>query len=274
MIITSVCMFFLMFFCLSCVGALLVDKFIKKEVRIHHRMLMQPALTVAGMMFSVLLGFFIAESMKRFTDTNTNAMQEASCLGEVFRVSRGFDDPDRTRIRGLCRKYVDAVLNEEWQLLSEAKEGPQAHQLNQELWEAVLAVEPHDEKQMVLFNSLVDSMQDYGVHRRTRISTKAGGLAWHVWAIIATGASAIVTITYLFAPDSKAFHIAILSCLTIPIMLNAYLLAEFSEPFMGVLGGGFSVKPTSFQMLKDRTLTAPDTPSRFVRPHPAPAGSN
>ncbi|MBX9671380.1 MAG: hypothetical protein K2X93_27575 [Candidatus Obscuribacterales bacterium] len=87
-IFTSVIIFLLVLTIISTVGAVLIAKLIPRQDRLSLRVVTQPTLTVTGMMFSVLLGFFIAESLKSYTSINLSLVNEANAVGEVFRDAR------------------------------------------------------------------------------------------------------------------------------------------------------------------------------------------
>jgi len=265
-VIDSVIWFWIVLLLATAVWVALIAKFVPAEKRIHHRMLMQPALTVAGMMFSVLLGFFIAQHMRDYGAAQTNLTNEANTLGEVFRDARGLPEVDRLRIRKLCRQYADAVIQDEWPRISMGQASRKAQEIMNELWHASLSVQPKDAREQVVYQSYFNAMNEFGAYRRVRVATIPTGLATHLWVIIAIGGSSIITLTFLFGPDSKAFHIALLSCLLVPMTLNILLLAEYSLPFSGLI----QVRPVMFEELKAKIFTSDDGPPKYLQPSAAP----
>jgi hypothetical protein len=119
-------------------------------------------------------------------------------------------------------------------------------------------------REHVVYQSFFDAFNQFGTARRIRTATLPIGLPPHLWAIIAIGGSAIVTLTFLFAPDSKAFHVAILACLLVPMTLNILLLAEYSVPFVGTV----TVRPVVFEQLRDKVLIVDDKPPKYLREKP------
>jgi hypothetical protein len=259
-VVITVAFFFiaLAFFC--SIAAFCICKFIPREQRVALRMITQPTLTVVGMMFSILLGFFIAQAMKDYSNAGVCAVNEANGIGDVFRLARGLPDNDRVRIRNLCRKYIDVVIDEEWQLMSDLKECDNASLAMQNLYDSILSVDPTTMREQVIYESSVEAMDSLAAYRRARIGTNTAGIPAHLWGIIAMGATAIVALTFLFAPESRRFHVGILSCLLIPLLLNVFLLAEYSYPFAGVL----SLKPTMFELIKKRIMTQDDAAPKYM----------
>jgi len=223
-------------------------------------MITQPSLTVVGMMFSVLLGFFIAQSMRDYATANGNIVAEANAVGEVFRDARGLPEVDRKRIRNLCRQYVDAVINEEWHLLPKYQESDKAQEIMNDLWQAALSVNPTNDREKVIYQSFFKGMNELGGYRRIRTGTNTVSLTPGLWAVIAIGAAAIVSLTFLFAPENRAYHIGLLACLLLPLTLNIFLLSEYVHPFTGTL----PIKPVMFESLKRKILSQDDSPPPYL----------
>jgi hypothetical protein len=260
-VIGSVLLFLTMLAVVSTWAAYLVCKYIPREIRVSHRMLMQPALTVSGMMFAVLLGFFIAQAMRDYTSAQNNIVAEANAVGEVFRDAKGLRDVDRKRIRQLCRDYVDSVIKDEWPLLPKGEASAKSQAIMNDLWEASLSVTPTNDRELVVYDSYFDAMNVLGGLRRVRTSTIAIGMPPHFWAIIAFGAAGIITLTFLFAPDSKRFHIGLLSCLLVPLTLNIYLLTEYLYPFSGIV----EVEPVVFEALQRKIMSQTDEAPKYLQ---------
>ncbi|MFX5813141.1 hypothetical protein ABTE31_20770, partial [Acinetobacter baumannii] len=79
---------------------------------------------------------------------------EASNVASVFRIARGLSDIDRPRIRQLCRKYVDDVVDSEWPKLEQRIKINHGWATYQELWESVVAVVPENDRQSNLQQGL------------------------------------------------------------------------------------------------------------------------
>src|SRR5581483_9802483 len=121
-VVLDMLLFLAILFVFSSIGGYCVTKFIPQDVKVALRPVSQQTFNVTGMMFAILLGFFIAQSMRDYTNSHSDIINEANSLGEVFRDARGFSEVDRVRIRTLCRQYADSVINDEWNLLVENKE--------------------------------------------------------------------------------------------------------------------------------------------------------
>lgn len=231
-----------------------VRKAFKQEDLMEHSTILEPLLGVVGTLFSVLLGFLVAGAMERYHDARVNVDLEANAVGDVFRLSRGLDEVDRTRIRHCCREYVNDVLDDEWKLMESHKSSDKAQEEYQRLWDAALSVEPKNDRITNIHQTILTSMQSVGQNRRMRIVASQHGLSEMQWFVVMLG-SAITVIFTLFFPMKKAsFHLILTMLVTLSLGLNIWLLSAYSTPFAGEL----RIVPYMFQMLRDQTFKADD----------------
>ena len=259
-VINSVLLFWAVLFVASTLAAVLIIEFIPKDAKVSLRPITQQSLAVAGMMFAILLGFFIAQSLRDYTNAANCIVNEANSLGEVFRDARGLPEVDRLRIRGLCRQYCDSVIKDEWPLLAKTMESDKTQAIMNDLWNAALSVKPTNMREHVVYQCFFKAMNDFGGYRRVRTATNTAGLSITLWIIIGIGAASIVALTFLFAPDNKKFHTAILCCLLIPLTLDIFLLADYSYPFSGLI----HIKPAMYESLKRKILSQDDLAPHYL----------
>ncbi len=146
--------------------------------------------------------------------------------------------------------------------MTELKDSANASQAMQDLYDATLSINPKDIREQIVFENTMYAMDELAAFRRARIGTNAAGIPAHFWGIIACGAAAIVSLTYMFAPDCKRFHAGILCSLLIPLMLNIFLLAEYSYPFAGVV----SLKPKMFELVQQKVMKQDDNAPTYLLP--------
>ena len=259
-VLFDVLTFYVVLLVVSSLGAFVVVKFVPMETKLALRTVSQATLVVTGMMFATLIGIYIAQAFKEFSACNSVIVSEANSLGEVFRYSEGLNEKDRVRIRALCRKYNDLVIEDEWPLLGAQKESTKAKDALEDIWSAATAVRPVDSHEQVAYQGCLKALNEFGGYRSVRISTLPTGLGFPSLLNIALAASALVVLTFLFAPNNFAFHSTILSCLLVPITMSVYLLADFSRPFAGFV----VLPPTMFLSLKNGPMARNDlAPNRL-----------
>jgi len=220
---------------------------------------------VVGTLFSVLLGFMVASAMEKYNTACMHDELEASNVASVFRVARGLSDIDRPRIREHCRTYVDTVINEEWPKMEAQVKINHGWESYQQLWEAVVAVVPENDRQSNLQQGLISSMQSLGEHRRARILLAQTGMQPALWFIVGLGAMITMALSYIFASQFPRIQAFMTTLVATALSLNIWLLSAYSHPYSGEL----KIKPTMFLLLKENVLPVPDGPSRYLHDEPA-----
>jgi len=100
--------------CLSLLGQRYIWRILKLEDLKEQHDVTDPLLQVVGMMFAILLGFMVGDAMNRFATARQIVQQEASSIGDVYRLAGGFSPADREWLRSVCLLYVDDVVADDW----------------------------------------------------------------------------------------------------------------------------------------------------------------
>lgn len=241
-------------------GLTVVRRLLKQEMLETNLSAAEAMLGVVGTLFSVLLGFLVAGAIDRYSDAQTHAEQEANGIAAIFRISRGFSDEDRPRLRQLCREYSKQVTDVEWGQMERRETINHGWEPYQKLWEGVVAVVPENDRQSNLQQSLTPAMQSVGEHRRARLIAAQYQMSGALWIVIGFGALITIAFTYVFASQFRGVQDLMTGLVAASLALNIWLLSAYSSPFSGEL----QIQPKMFNMLKDNVFNVPDTPSRYL----------
>jgi hypothetical protein len=255
------------FVLLALLGQFVVSKVVRIDVLEKHHSAGEAMMGVVGTLFSVLLGFMVASAMGRYQDAQVYSQLEASNVASVFRIARGMSDEDRPRIRKLCRQYVDDVINNEWPNMASGVKINHGWVIYQDLWEAVVAAVPENDRESNLQQGLIASMTDLGEQRRQRILLSETATPTALWLVIASGALITVAFTYIFASSFPKVQGFMTTLVASAMALNIWLLSAYSYPFTGEL----AIKPKMLILVKESVLTAPDTRARYLHDDPKPS---
>src|ERR1700757_3113173 len=80
----------------------------------EHNSTLSPFITVVGLVYGALLGFTVVVAWEQFHSADANASNEASTLVTMYRQTVAMPQPEQTQLRGLLRKYAEAVKGPEW----------------------------------------------------------------------------------------------------------------------------------------------------------------
>lgn len=243
--LTSSLFFTVLTIALTIGGLLLFRKLVKPERLNCQHDVADPYSQFVGMLFAVLLGFMVADAMSRFNDARHTVEQEASSLGNVFRLADGLQDRDRNRIQGLCLKYAHQVVEKEWPLLAQKKIDPETRKTYQELWKACTQLDPATARATGAQQAILPCMASLGDNRRQRADALHNGLSFVLWAILIVGGLATIIFTYFFNANNLLLQLVMVGMVSLVICLNIFLLASYDDPFSGDL----MVSPAAFDSL-------------------------
>ena len=229
----------------SILGLLVARKWLDKhhpELKTQHD-ITDPYSQFVAMLFAVLLGFMVADSMQRFGNARETVQAEASSLGNVYRLAEGLPRQNETELRDLCTQYADEVINDEWPMLAEHKDSPKAWAIYKKLWHACTTYEPVTQRQNNAQASLLDSMESLGNSRRMRVEALHSGLPMVLWVVLFIGGAATILFTYFFSAPNVKIQEIMVGMVSLVICLNLFLLASYDDPF----NGDVRVSPSAFE---------------------------
>ncbi len=229
----------------SVLGLLVARKWLDKyhpELKTQHD-ITDPYSQFVAMLFAVLLGFMVADSMQRFGEARETVQGEASNLANVYRLSEGLPITEKRQLRDLCEKYAVEVIHDEWPMLAEHRDSPAAWEIYKQLWHTCTTYEPTTQRQSNAQQSLLDAMENLGNYRRLRVEALHAGLPLQLWIVLLIGGAATIVFTYFFAAENLKIQIIIVSMVSLVICLNLFLLATYDDPF----NGDVKITPAAFE---------------------------
>lgn len=212
------------------------------ELKTQHD-ITDPYSQFVAMLFAVLLGFMVADSMQRFASARETVQQEASALANVFRLAEALPAKNEDELRDLCTEYAYEVINDEWPMLALHKDSPKAWIIYRKLWSATTKFEPVTQRQNNAQAALMTTMETLGEARRLRVEALHSGLPTQLWAVLILGGTATIFFTYLFAAENLKIQVIMVSMVSLVICLNLFLLATYDDPF----NGDIRVTPSAFE---------------------------
>ncbi|MBP7863030.1 DUF4239 domain-containing protein [bacterium] len=248
-------------------GQIVFRLFVKEDSLVEHHGPAEAMLGVVGTLYSVLLGFLVAGAMEKYAEAKMHTEMEANGVANIFRLARGLEQEDRLRLRNLCRDYSNEVVTIEWPIMESRGKINHNWQAYQKLWEAVVSVNPLNERQINLHAAVVQAMEDVGMNRRTRILIAKTGPSTTLWIVLGIGAFITIGFTFVFSSKWAAIQALMTSLVAATLGLNMWLLAVYSTPFSGDL----KINPDMFELLKENVFNTPDTPARYIHDDPLPA---
>jgi len=250
----------------SICGLLFARRWLDKyhpELKMQHD-ITDPYSQFVAMLFAVLLGFMVADSMQRFAAARETVQAEASALANVFRLSEGLTTEKQDEIRDLCTEYAYEVVYDEWPMLGLHKDSPKAWVIYRKLWNVCTTYEPVTQRQNNAQQSLLTTMATLGENRRLRVEALHSGLPPQLWIVLLLGGASTIMFTYFFAAESLKIQIIMVSMVSLVICLNLFLLATYDDPF----SGDVKVTPSAFETQLNLFKLEHEMPARNIQLKP------
>lgn len=224
-------------------GLLFMRRWLQTHFLKSHHDVTDPLSQVVGMMFAILIGFMVSNSMNRFQTARSTVQQEAASLANIFNVAGTLEEQEKRKIRKLCIRYADQIVHEEWPLLSAKNVSVSTIRTYRTLWDTAVEYKPTTQTDSNAHQSLLGSLTKMSDARRLRIEALHNGLPVALWYILLLGGLATIVFTYFFGAQNTRLQVVMTAMVTFVISLNIFLLYTFDDPFEGDV----MVSPTAFQ---------------------------
>jgi len=245
---------------ISIIGLLLFRRmFLKLSLKDHHDVA-DPYSQFVGMLFAVLLGFMVADAMQRFGNARSVVEQEASAIGNIYRLSDGLKSPKREEIQNTCQTYLETVVQKEWAMMAKKETCRESWAAYKKLWDVCINFDPVTTREANIHQCLLPTMESVGENRRLRVDALHNGLPPVLWAVLIVGGIATIIFTYFFNIDNVKLQIVMVGMVSLVICLNIFLLATYDDPFSGdvkITADPFETQLYLFKMSKQNFSNAP-----------------
>ena len=99
---------------LSMLGPALVRRHVSLERLTANNEIAGFKYAVLGVLYAVLLAFAIIVVWQKFSDAETNVVQEAGAATTIYRLSQGMGEKPAADIRAAVTAYLQAAITDDW----------------------------------------------------------------------------------------------------------------------------------------------------------------
>jgi len=229
-------------------GMLLVRRIFRTSELDKYHSVADPTLNVVATLYSILLGFLVAGAMNTYQDTQHMVEMEANALADVYRLANGFPVEIRSKLRDMCHRYCDAIIDEEWPAMSRKETSPKVWMLSKQIWDIILVYEPQSDRQNNIHQLTLQAVQSMAENRRSRVVVMRGGFHMGLWIVVLGGSVLIIGCLYMLFVNAAGLQAMMTALVSLALFLNIFLLFVYNSPFVGDL----KIAPDAFEL--DRTI--------------------
>jgi len=202
-------------------------------------------LQTLGTVYAVLLAFVVYVVWMQFDGVRTQVEREVNDIIDVYRTADGFPDAIRDDIHESLRRYVDAVLADEWRAMSRSDEATieRVGRLLDHVWRSMHAFCPERECHLTLYGEALQRMNELSDVRAARLSGARARIPLALRLLMYSGAVVMVASLYLLAVDRFVIHAIISAALAGAVAHVIYVVLDLDDAF----GGAWQVSREPFE---------------------------
>jgi hypothetical protein len=190
-------------------------------------------LSVLGTTYAVILGFMLYTEWTTFSAATLNVNLEASNLRNMFRLSEGLPDQQRARLEGQLHAYADAVVNEDWPLMSRGEMPENSHLINEEMWKTLVSMKVATISESTAEDHALSELANLTDHRRTRLLQSVTRLPAVFWCVLLVGGVLTMISVSMFGSVNPRLHAIQVCSLTLLVTLVMLAIADVDRPYQG-----------------------------------------
>jgi hypothetical protein len=154
--------------------------------------------SMVGVVYAVLLAFVVIAVWEQYSDTENIIQQEAGLVSNLLRDAQAFPDSLRHRVQERLVTYAKAVVEDEWNTMSNGQPSSIAIEAYEGVWQTYYEIQPQTEREKVFYQESISRLNDLGNNRRFRLLSSQLGMPSTLWGLLIGGGFVTVAFTYLF----------------------------------------------------------------------------
>ncbi len=200
-------------------------------------------LTIVGTLVSILLGLLVAASLDRYQRLEDSTDSEARAVSDIFRLARSMPKDQTEKIQGLCMRYCNSIIKDEWPALEKGEASIELFHVYGELMDTVLACDPQTQRESNIHQCMMTAMLELGDDRRARLLAMTRSWTSALGPVLGFSAISVLFFAYLYMKQSSKLHLLLVCVVTLCLASNIGLIVMLNTPFSGPL----RIQPTSFK---------------------------
>ena len=196
-----------------------------------------------GALHALILALMFAHVTDQFLDLREAVTDEAAATADVYYDLERYDLGITDIIRRDLALYAGTVINDEWPLLADRQLSDDAWDQWQKVFEAILDLEPGNQRQRDLRAFMLENMEDIARFRERRLIGSKGIVPPMFWVVAIAGFALISLPYFVFEPSPT--NMMLLCIFAAYNGLVLYVIYATGNPFDSPV----IVEPTPFRVV-------------------------
>lgn len=192
-----------------------------------------PFFSTLGTVYGIFLAFIVSTTWQEFSNTQSNLVQEARYLGDLYFATKAFQHPMQEKLQTLLRDYRDSVVNDEWKTMSVGEANPQSTELLKQIGTTYMHYKTTDPTESSFLHESLQNFSSMMGLRASRIDDSSSGLLPVLWCVLLVGAAATIGFSFLFGAHNFKAQAVMTMLLTGVISMTFFTIINLDFPFTG-----------------------------------------
>lgn len=203
------------------------------ELRQRHNDVAAAIFSIIGVTYAVLLAFVAMLALEGFNRAKAASYAEAARIGDLYNLSAGFADPEKSSIRSEIVEYTRRVVNVEWPAQAQGRMVDQDSIYFNGLNKMALAFHSSGQTDGDLHSLLLQAIERLWDARQERLLAAQTTIPDIVWFVVIVGGALTVAFGSFLGAPSLRMQLAMSAVLAASGALVLILIIALSNPFRG-----------------------------------------
>jgi hypothetical protein len=206
-----------------------------REKRRQYNDLIGWQLSILGTTYAVILGFMLYTVWTSFGEAERNVDIEANAVVNLYRLSDGLPETQRTQLKTLAFSYADSAINQEWPQMARGEVPEQTSSISKEMWKTVMSVKAASPTEVNAQEHTMGELESLEQHRLTRILHSRSRLPLVLWCVLLVGGSLTILSACTFGEESVKLQTLQVLFFSLLVSLSLVAIADIHRPFYGLI---------------------------------------
>lgn len=238
-------------------GAVLLElcarRLLPIELRQRHNDVAAAIFSIIGVTYAVLLAFVAMLAWEGYNRAKAASYAEAALVGNIYNLSAGLADPEKSSMRNEIAGYARRVVTVEWPAQAEGRTVDMGSVYLDGLNQMALTPHPSAQADGDLQSLLLQTIERLWDARQERLLAAQTTIPDIVWFVVITGGALTIAFGSFLGGPSLRMQLAMLAMLAASGALVLLLIIALSNPFRG----DFRISTAPFEHLLSRMDARP-----------------
>jgi len=192
-----------------------------------------PFFSTLGTVYGIFLAFIVSTTWQSFSTTQTNLVQEARYLGDLYFATKALSQPAQANLQELLAKYRDSIVNGEWKSMAKGEANPETKELLEQIGSAYMHYNPKNASEASFLHESIQNLSCMIGLRASRLDDSSSGLLPVLWCVLLVGAGATIGFSFLFGAHNFKAQAVMTMLLTGVISMTFFTIVSLDFPFTG-----------------------------------------